>query len=328
MPKTLNSSHQKINLAGTSNTNCYYRISFNNYKLHDIICTPSQEFYVLAGLATHTTDPNLITNNGWQPTCSLQIGDILLCDRNTTLAADTKYPGIAITDIELIKQPCQVYTLEIDQTHTYLVGPNSILTHNLALESCLLFELGIAFGEGAVAGSHIGSYFGPVTCGAGLCIGGIMSIGAMYLYNGSYRTSYHLSFNTDKLDNLSKNKSKKPVISNSTYNSGNQDPKKDDDDKESSPKPVISEKDCKHMFRKKENHLPDTPENRKLLTDLCADQANRLGPDAKNTIWFAKILSDGKQLWAGIRDGQIRYGGLNEIPKGYNTITGLCKISK
>lgn len=98
-PQTLIPSHQKINLVGTSTTNCYYRISFNNCELHDIICTPAQEFYLLASLPDHTPDPNLITKDGWRQACTLQPGDILLCDRHTTLATKIKYPGIAITDI-------------------------------------------------------------------------------------------------------------------------------------------------------------------------------------------------------------------------------------
>lgn len=109
-------------------------------------------------------------------------------------------------------------------------------------------------------------------------------------------------------------------------NFGTPDPNQDDDKKD---KTKIFEKNAKHMFRKNaENHISDTPANRKLLIDLTSDVTNFLGNDKYGNKWFAKILSDGKQLWASVRDNEIRNGGINSIIKYFNPETGLQALGK
>ncbi len=107
--------------------------------------------------------------------------------------------------------------------------------------------------------------------------------------------------------------------------SSSPDPPKDDKEKEQS-EIKISENDASHMFGNRDGHFPDTPENRKLLTELVADAKNYLGPDKRGNTWYAKMLPSGKQLWASVKDGLIRNGGLNDIPRTYNKETGLSRI--
>ena len=92
----------------------------------------------------------------------------------------------------------------------------------------------------------------------------------------------------------------------------------------------LYEKDLTHFFRDKPGHLAvDTPANRKLITDLASDPKNYFTQvDIKGNIWCAKTLDDGTQLWAIIREGKIRNGGLNLTPKTWNPKTGLCQIKK
>lgn len=125
---------------------------------------------------------------------------------------------------------------------------------------------------------------------------------------------------------LKQNKESRNDIGKYELNFGTPDPNQDDDKKD---KTKIFEKNAKHMFRKNaENHISDTPANRKLLIDLTSDVTNFLGNDKYGNKWFAKILSDGKQLWASVRDNEIRNGGINSIIKYFNPETGLQALGK
>ena len=79
----------------------------------------------------------------------------------------------------------------------------------------------------------------------------------------------------------------------------------------------------KHMFADRPGHLPDTPENRALLESVANNPNNYLGTDSMNTQWYAQIQADGSQVWARVWNGSIFNGGINEIPREWNPVTGL-----
>lgn len=84
-----------------------------------------------------------------------------------------------------------------------------------------------------------------------------------------------------------------------------------------------------HIFREKEGHLIDTPEHRKLLLDMALKAKNYAGETiVKQTgtikLWYGKILPDGRQLWVWVKDGLIRDGGINKIPRSFDPDTGFC----
>lgn len=39
--------------------------------------------------------------------------------------------------------------------------------------------------------------------------------------------------------------------------------------------------------------------------------------------WSAKLLDTGEQVWTQTRNGQIINGGINKVPKQFNSETGL-----
>lgn len=80
----------------------------------------------------------------------------------------------------------------------------------------------------------------------------------------------------------------------------------------------------KHIFRGAEGHFTeDTPANRAVLEDVANDPNCKLGTDSRGETWYARETADGKQIWVECRNGTIRAGGINEIPKTFNPQTGL-----
>lgn len=79
----------------------------------------------------------------------------------------------------------------------------------------------------------------------------------------------------------------------------------------------------KHIFRKGDGHLEDTPDNRNMLHELANDVENYKGKDSRGNDWYYKNLDDGTQLWATSRNGVIQDGGLNQVPRTWDERTGL-----
>jgi hypothetical protein len=105
------------------------------------------------------------------------------------------------------------------------------------------------------------------------------------------------------------------ALSQSNFSGG---PKKDDEEEYERIK--ISEKDKDHIFRDAEGHFAkDIPEARKIIENIVSDKKYYDGLDKYGTQWYSKIMSNGKQIWAGVRNHTIRYAGINDIPlaKGY-----------
>ncbi len=84
----------------------------------------------------------------------------------------------------------------------------------------------------------------------------------------------------------------------------------------------------KHIFRKDEGHLQDTPENRKLVSDLANDLHYYVGKDKFGNDWHIRNNADGTQDWARHRNMVINEGGRNSLPINWNPDTGLYKNVK
>lgn len=79
----------------------------------------------------------------------------------------------------------------------------------------------------------------------------------------------------------------------------------------------------KHIFRNDKGHLPDTPENRKLLSDLANDSRHYIGKDQWGNDWHVRQNEDGTQDWVEHQNQVISDGGRNETPKTWDDETGL-----
>lgn len=79
----------------------------------------------------------------------------------------------------------------------------------------------------------------------------------------------------------------------------------------------------KHIFEEREGHLPDTPENRKMLTELANDEHFHVGKDMYGNDWHTRIKVDGTQDWVRHQNQVINEGGKNSIPRQWHDRTGL-----
>lgn len=78
-----------------------------------------------------------------------------------------------------------------------------------------------------------------------------------------------------------------------------------------------------NKFGQREGHMADTPANRQALEDLVRDPNNFVGKSFRKTDWYAKTLPSGYQIWAQIRCGVIRNGGINRIPRPFKPEAGI-----
>lgn len=147
----------KIVRGGRSKSNCFIRLGFEeklkNSNRHDVTCTPTQEFYSA-------------TTHQWIPAYKLKIGDELVCTNNTTKI---------VAYISLIKEPLDIFTIEVKHSHTFFVTHHSLLTHNMVIP--MAFSLGMSIPFGASAGSAAGGFFGPITFLVGAAVG--CAVGAL-----------------------------------------------------------------------------------------------------------------------------------------------------
>ena len=84
----------------------------------------------------------------------------------------------------------------------------------------------------------------------------------------------------------------------------------------------------KHIFRNDAGHLPDTPENRKLLVDLANDNRYHMGVDRFGNDWNVRLNNDRTQDWTRSMNQVIIEGGRNLTPINWNDETGLFRNLK
>lgn len=167
-------TNQYVKTGKRSKSNCYIRLSFdanfNDTTDDDIVCTPMQEFYV----------PVL---RQWIPAYMLKPGDALLT--KNMIAKPITYK-------KFVPESLRIYTLEIQESHTFFVGKHSILTHNIILPIATSFGFTIPFGS--VATGTVGSFFGPIGVMGGIVLGGIIGIVTKAIYENrilSYKTQIY-----------------------------------------------------------------------------------------------------------------------------------------
>lgn len=153
---------KRARAAGFAQVPFYCALSFNNEPFADIICSPTQHFYRLF-------------DQKWIPACDLHIGDKLL---------SKKMGSVKVTDIVFVEERLQVYTIQVKDTHTFLVGSHGIVAHNIILPIAAALGVTIPFSTGC--GSGLGVVFGPVGFIGGILLG----VGCGLLVNACFKERY------------------------------------------------------------------------------------------------------------------------------------------
>lgn len=84
-----------------------------------------------------------------------------------------------------------------------------------------------------------------------------------------------------------------------------------------------------HVFRNAPGHLPYTDESVARIEELISDERNIVGTDGQvGRTWYARIESDGTQLWASVLNGTVQDCGLNEDPRTWDSFTGFNRNPK
>ena len=172
----------------------------------------------------------------------------------------------------------------------------------------------IIVGEVAVAGASVGLATG-LAAGAVAATTSVYSgyTEAVFAYADGIKEDLH-----ETIDDLCDNNSPDENESNEETNSSTNDNKK-----------TVDESSADHIFRDAEGHLKeDTPDNRKKLEDVANDSNNFLGTDQYGNDWYAKNNQDGTQTWAETRGNKIRNGGVNQVPRSWDQLTGLSGLNK
>src|SRR5580700_1264249 len=148
-----------VKRSGQSRVNCYIRFGFreqlkNDIHNNEIICTPTQEFY-------------LANEKRWVQAYTLKIGDELLCAQQDNIGTVTK----KVAYLQCVNEPIPIYTLEVSYTHTFFVSADCVLTHNMVLPAAFSLGFVLPFGAG---GAVAGGFFGPITLVASIAVGCIV----------------------------------------------------------------------------------------------------------------------------------------------------------
>lgn len=71
----------------------------------------------------------------------------------------------------------------------------------------------------------------------------------------------------------------------------------------------------RHIFRNEKGHfMYDTPENRDFILSAASSPECRVGTTKQSVEIYLKLMPDGSQAWAFVKNGIITNGGINRLP--------------
>jgi len=168
---------RRVHTANEGETNCYCRIQFDDNRNNDIVCSPSQEFY-------------LLPKKQLTPAYKLKKGHRLLSQHNQS---------VEVKQISFIEKPLKIYSIQVNDNHNFFIGNHAILTHNMIIPAAVSVGIGTSFGSGAAAGGAAGSYFGPITLCGGIVVGGVLGILYHTFFGSNNADSYQAEYDITQM---------------------------------------------------------------------------------------------------------------------------------
>ena len=244
-----------------------------------------------------------------------------------TTLMNTSYKTPQVKEIRYVLKKVILYNLSVAEHHNFYVSHDDILVHNIigivfvigpALTIIIpeiVATIGIAvIGTAAVA---------PIAIGAGKLLASAIHAATSTSHSRPYESHQENAkapkASAENQYDGKKEKADGPKDSKGPEPSPNFNKFKKEESSESNEKPkiVFSEKggQIKHIFRKAEGHVEDTPENRKMILDTANEPHNYIGTDKDKTDWYQKPLPSGKQVWVQVWGSQVNNAGVNDRPR-------------
>lgn len=268
-------------------------------------------------------------NNTWVQVKQLKPGDRLSSNLN-------------VTQVDLIQEQINLYAITVEH-HTFCITEKDIIVHNLEPVSsgCAITAI---MATGAIA-NPVGATIAGTIMTAVATTAFIYKIWqALVVKKPKNKTFPHRKVTTLSIapqegnspiyyaDNQEGNGQSPASQTPESNGSGGDIPPEDPEDNNAKTdneeiKFPENESMLKHIFRPSRGHFPlDSAENREHLLNLVRDKRNFIGICDRGHEWYVKILENGKQLWAVVRNNIIRNGGINETPRTFNGTTGLSRL--
>ena len=102
----------------------------------------------------------------WVATHELHEGDWLLCENNQKVQLQSK---------KYVCDSIMLYIIEVEKYHTFVIGRQRILTHNIFIPVAPVMGMSVPF-DTIFGASSIGCIFGPVTVCCSLAVAGIAAV--------------------------------------------------------------------------------------------------------------------------------------------------------
>jgi hypothetical protein len=297
---------KQVQAAGFSRIPFYCTLSFDGFPDADIIYSPIQHFYCIA-------------DKQWIPVSQLNIGNQLLCAHNKS---------VQISKIEVIQNPLTVYTIQVKDTHIFLVGKYGIVAHNTIVPVAVA-AVGLSLPSVSWFGASFGAMFGPLGLLGGVIAGGIIGF-TIYTCMKDTFVEYHVALQPTDAESLRQRNNNNQESSSNTQGpyfdpEDNNNDKNNDQKKDLFLKKDLSSEDLNDINWNNYDERISKFENFKEILEETKDIEGAVGKDGP----WSRILKNGiksSEIHSHRPIGHRIMGSLYELKKAWEFLKKGIKV--